>query len=290
VEDTGGENEGTGVIHTDPLFTGDYELGQGSPCIDAGSPDPEDNDLDGTPNDMGYTGGESGDNTYAGFGIDDPVDLPEEGVTVTFSDVDASGRTWAYSGGQYCGVPAEFKLSDSAVFVDINTDASYTPPITVCLSYNESEYPDETMIQLLHRPDGGEEFVPVEENNVYESENKVCGEVDSLSPFVVAYPACVDGDEDGYGDPGDPSCSAGPQTDCDDSDSGVHPGATEIQCNEIDEDCSGSDYCPSGCMTPAAASTHQVSRVYEAPDLGMHLAFFLLPAGAVIGLIWRRRK
>jgi hypothetical protein len=240
---------------------------------------------------MGYTGGPGGYNTFqAGVAI--PLEYESEVLgTVMFSGVGGPGRTWAYSGMEYSGVPSEFKLTDSAEFVDINTDTSYTPPITVCLSYDESEYTDESIIQLLHRPEGGQDFEPVAGNTVYESENKVCGQVDSLSPFVVAYPACVDGDEDGYGDPGDPSCSAGAQTDCDDSDSGVHPGATEVQCNDIDEDCSGSDYCPSGCMTPAAASTYHVSRVYEASHLGKHLLYLMLPVGVIIGLgIWRRRR
>ncbi len=35
-------------------------LAPGSPAIDAGDPDPAYNDLDGTRNDMGYTGGPFG--------------------------------------------------------------------------------------------------------------------------------------------------------------------------------------------------------------------------------------
>jgi len=31
--------------------------------------------------------------------------------------------------------------------------------------------------------------------------------------------------------------------DCDDYNPAIYPGATEIQCNAIDEDCNGSDAC-----------------------------------------------
>jgi len=58
---------GTGNIFSDPQFvlfsltdppeSLDYHLRSSSPCIDAGNPDPQYNDLDGTRNDMGVYGG-----------------------------------------------------------------------------------------------------------------------------------------------------------------------------------------------------------------------------------------
>ncbi len=54
-----------GNIDEDPLFVdplnGDYHLQYASPCIDAGNPDPQYNDPDGTRNDMGAYGGPGGD-------------------------------------------------------------------------------------------------------------------------------------------------------------------------------------------------------------------------------------
>ncbi|MDJ0785896.1 MAG: MopE-related protein [Myxococcota bacterium] len=51
-------------------------------------------------------------------------------------------------------------------------------------------------------------------------------------------PMCTDSDGDGYGSPGDPSCPNGPETDCDDDDDTIYPGATEI-CDGEDNDCDG---------------------------------------------------
>jgi parallel beta-helix repeat protein len=53
---------GIGDISEDPCFvdTTHYYLSKDSPCINAGDPDPVYNDIDGTRNDMGYTGGPDG--------------------------------------------------------------------------------------------------------------------------------------------------------------------------------------------------------------------------------------
>ncbi|MBC8457513.1 MAG: hypothetical protein H8D67_05895 [Deltaproteobacteria bacterium] len=52
---------GEGFIQANPLFVDeanhDYHLQPGSPCINAGNPDPQYDDPDGSPNDMGAYGG-----------------------------------------------------------------------------------------------------------------------------------------------------------------------------------------------------------------------------------------
>jgi Zn-dependent metalloprotease len=61
---------------------------------------------------------------------------------------------------------------------------------------------------------------------------------------VVVYDctSCLDGDEDGFGDPGDSECPGGVATDCDDQDPNNFPGNIEI-CDAQDNDCNGVEDC-----------------------------------------------
>lgn len=107
-----------------------------------------------------------------------------------------------------------------------------------------------------------------------------------------------DNDDDGY-----VSFACGGD-DCNDGDPTTNPGMSESEvtgnCSDgKDNDCDGSPdcndpdcpACPTSCAGNAAASTIGATSVHGASDLGKHLAFFLLPVGAVIGLrIWRNRK
>ena len=71
----------------------------------------------------------------------------------------------------------------------------------------------------------------------------------------------TDSDGDGYGNAAKsfefcgllPGYSAN-KTDCDDTNANVHPGAKEIVCNQIDDDCSVGDSCdPSNCIPETLA-------------------------------------
>ncbi len=76
---------------------------------------------------------------------------------------------------------------------------------------------------------------------------KVCVSGTCQTPSV-----CADADSDGYGNPGNASCSNGAATDCDDNNSSINPGATEICGNGIDDDCDGNDTaCAASILLPA---------------------------------------
>jgi hypothetical protein len=103
---------------------------------------------------------------------------------------------------------------------------------------------------------------------------------------------CTDEDEDNYSV--EPE-GCGP-VDCDDSDPNTYPGAPEI-CDGVDNQCPGDagygdvdEGCSSSCAGSAQASTF-ATPVYQASDLGEHLAYLLLPLGALIALrTWRRKR
>ncbi len=50
-------------------------------------------------------------------------------------------------------------------------------------------------------------------------------------------PSCIDNDGDGYGNPGDASCANGSQTDCNDNDRAINPGAAENCTDGVDNNC-----------------------------------------------------
>jgi hypothetical protein len=118
--------------------------------------------------------------------------------------------------------------------------------------------------------------------------------------IFLAFPCALNDDYDGDGYI---SIACG-GNDCHDGDTGVNPGMSESEAASNcldwkDNDCDGSPDChdsdcpdcPASCSGSAVASTLGVGRSYGASDLGKHLAYFLLPVGAVIVIrTWRRKK
>ena len=54
---------------------------------------------------------------------------------------------------------------------------------------------------------------------------------------------CLDGDGDDYGNPGNPICPNGSETDCNDDNAAIYPGATEVCDDTVDNDCDGNIDC-----------------------------------------------
>ena len=91
-------------------------------------------------------------------------------------------------------------------------------------------------------------------------------DVSNASFSIVA--ACMDGDGDGYGSPGDGSCDNGSEEDCDDGDPDIHPGATEVCDDFADNDCDGhTDGDDSDCGGPTAHQVVQVGFTFEPADI-----------------------
>jgi subtilisin family serine protease len=65
----------------------------------------------------------------------------------------------------------------------------------------------------------------------------------------VTQATCTDNDGDGYGNPGSSSCSAGSQTDCNDSNANIKPGISETCGNNLDDNCNNQidENCAATC-------------------------------------------
>lgn len=127
-------------------------------------------------------------NTPTGAGVEvTPVDGTTGSagpVTITYDLVTAEGVTTVQSGEQSYA-PAGFALGDPPTYFDIETTADFTGPITICIDYAAVAYADITQLKLLHYNAGIGHWEDVT-TFVDPAMEKVCGTVESLSPFLVA--------------------------------------------------------------------------------------------------------
>jgi len=125
--------------------------------------------------------------------VSTPYSFP---VTVEFSQVTAAGSTLVSAACQSpASIPPNIRLDTGAVqlFFDVSTSASYTGPITICGSYPDANQDgfvdplgvDELTLRILHDDSGGN-FQPPVNQFVDPVLNRVCAEVDHLSPFLIA--------------------------------------------------------------------------------------------------------
>ncbi len=101
------------------------------------------------------------------------------------------------------------------------------------------------------------------------------GQIDDGITFTSYY---RDQDSDGYGDASDavlacsqPSGRVLDDTDCNDSNSSIHPGATEIPNDGIDQDCNGSDL-----TTTATRMTNISTRAYVGTGNDREIGGFII--------------
>lgn len=109
-------------------------------------------------------------------------------ATLTFDNVTAPGVTTIQTILRESAPPAleDLYTLDSALFYDIDTTATFSGAITVCLGYDPGLFPDPAAIRLLHHD--GVAWVDVTFSNDPVN-GVICGIVTSLSPFAIVPPA-----------------------------------------------------------------------------------------------------
>jgi hypothetical protein len=127
-------------------------------------------------------------NTGTGTGSMVSLTDPATGTDadLTFDEVTADGVTTIEITDTAPAVPAGFEVGDPPVFYDISTTATFTGNVEVCIRYNEATIGIPEMdLALLHYDTGTMMWEDVT-TTIDIVSNIICGNVTSLSPFVVA--------------------------------------------------------------------------------------------------------
>jgi uncharacterized repeat protein (TIGR01451 family) len=125
-------------------------------------------------------------NTPAGSNV--PVPLGS-GLTVTFGTVSSPGETTLNITPSGPPPPTSFRLGTLQVYYDLNTTATFSGPITVCLAYDEAQFRRENALRLFHY--SGSTWTNVT-TSLDTTGNLICGTTTSLSPFAVVEPEVPD--------------------------------------------------------------------------------------------------
>jgi hypothetical protein len=126
------------------------------------------------------------------------VDL--DSTVLTFGQVTSAGLTTLTRSASGPPPPSGFSIvpSSPSQYYEIQTTAAFIPPITVCFTYDEAWLiGPEASLRLFHYESG--DWIDYTDSQDLVN-NVICGQVSSLSPFILAEPlACAC---NCHGDPG----------------------------------------------------------------------------------------
>jgi hypothetical protein len=125
--------------------------------------------------------GEIPDNTPVGTNV--VVQPIDQSATLTFADVTGAGVTSLIRRNDGPAPPNGFSLGTPPIYYDITTTATFTPPVTVCITYDPLQVGDPSSLRLLHY-EGGVWVDTTTSNDTMA--HVICGSALSLSPFIVA--------------------------------------------------------------------------------------------------------
>ena len=103
-------------------------------------------------------------------------------VTITFDNVSQPGTTTLTINSTGPLAPAGFQLGTPAMFYDVSTTAVFSGAISICISYSDVAYTNESELRLFHFENGQW----VDRTLFLDTVTKIiCGQVSSLSPFAI---------------------------------------------------------------------------------------------------------
>lgn len=104
-------------------------------------------------------------------------------VVLTYAQIDQPGISSVTTSMDGFAVPNSYSLGSSPTYYEINTTATFSPPVTACIDYDEDHYSSANNLRLLHYEN--DTWVDVTTSNDMVN-HIICGQTNSLSPFVVA--------------------------------------------------------------------------------------------------------
>ncbi len=151
-----------------------------------------------------------------------PVD-PATGkapADITFDNVTADGTTSLTTSGTGQTLPVGYMLGDPPVYYEITTTAVYSGNIQVCINYSGVAYYNEITLKLFHYESGIWSDVTSSLDAV---NDKICGNVSSLSSFIILEPSCTTESTFVTG-----TCNDGIDNDCDDKTDADDPECIQV--------------------------------------------------------------
>jgi len=109
-------------------------------------------------------------------------------VTLVFENVTSGGSTTVTTSSSGPPPPAGFKLGTPPTYYSIETSASYSGSISICIDLTGIQFKNAGSITLFHRTDGG----VWQKIDSWVENGSLCGIVDSLSIFAVVEPMTLE--------------------------------------------------------------------------------------------------
>ena len=105
-------------------------------------------------------------------------------VSMTFEQVDEAGETSVQVSSQGPPPPAGFKLTNPPVYYEIQTSATFTGAVRICLGWQEGQIANEDNARVFHFENN--QWVDVTDPASRDAvNNRVCATATSLSPFAL---------------------------------------------------------------------------------------------------------